>query len=351
MKVAIITIHAMHNPGSVFQAFALQQFLRKYFDTDVIDYRPSYFYSERSKLKLLLKKLMYGKAYHNREIKFSSFIRDNMVLTRKYTSFDALKNAALNYDVYIAGSDQLWNSDFPCGNDDAFYLKFTQGKKISYSTSVGKTIIDEKNLQILQEKLVDFKHLAVREKKTAEDLSSLLHREVKWVCDPVFLLEPSCYMKFMNETSPLNEPYAVVYLCPESELLNRIVEYYATIKGLRIVLVGGFTKRCQCDLHIKDVGPSDFLNLIYHADVVISKSFHATAFCHIFHKEFITLIPPKNGERILSLLELTNLSHRGIIDKFDADKVSIPINWDYVDHKLEEYVAESKQYLINAIEA
>ena len=47
MKSEIITIHAMHNPGSVYQAYALQQYLIKYNqEVEIIDYRPDYFYKE-----------------------------------------------------------------------------------------------------------------------------------------------------------------------------------------------------------------------------------------------------------------------------------------------------------------
>lgn len=76
------------------------------------------------------------------------------------------------------------------------------------------------------------------------------------------------------------------------ELLNKAYEYYHS-KGIKVVLAGGFTKRCKCDLHIKDLGPAEFLNLIYNSLAVISSSFHATAFSHIFHKKFYSIIPEK----------------------------------------------------------
>ncbi|SHH27656.1 Polysaccharide pyruvyl transferase [Fibrobacter sp. UWH9] len=347
MDVKIITIHAMHNPGSVFQAFALQKYLSAEHEVKIIDYRPLYFYSEGSKLKLFIKKLLWGRTYRSRNKKFISFVERYMNLTARYETFDALNSAALTADVFLTGSDQLWNTDFPCGNDEAFYLSFAKcGKKISYSTSVGKKLIDENNLTILKRYLPSFKAISVREKSTSEQLKDAVGKDVAWVCDPVLLLPMSSYARFLSKENPIGKKYAVVYLLGASEKLNQVVAHYKS-NGLYIVLAGGFTRRCECDRHIKDVGPEDFLNLIYHAEVVISSSFHATAFCHIFHKDFITFLPKTNGERIESLLQESSLENRSIsaADDFDIDQIEQPINWSLVDNRLECYIKRSKDFL------
>lgn len=347
MKVNIITIHAMHNPGSVLQAFALQEYLSREHDARIIDYRPAYFYNEGSRMKLLAKKLLYGKAYRSRNRKFLGFVRQNMRLTQTFKTYEALKKAGLTSDVWIAGSDQLWNTDFPCGNDPAFYLKFAEtGKKISYATSVGKKTPDEKNLQVLRENLGDFAELSVREHSTAETMSQLLNRPVAWCCDPVFLLPRSRYEAFLHDVP--SEPYVMVYLAHQCEALDRLVAYYKA-QGYRIILAGGVTRRCECDEHIMDVGPEDFLSLICNAAVVINSSFHATAFSHIFHRDFVTILPQKNGERIVSLLELTGLQNRSVTGMPDFSAIEQPIAWDRVDETLSRYVADSMDYLKRSI--
>ena len=43
MKIGIVSIHSAHNYGSVLQAYALQESLKKYSDeVDMINYRPNY---------------------------------------------------------------------------------------------------------------------------------------------------------------------------------------------------------------------------------------------------------------------------------------------------------------------
>ena len=348
MEIKIITIHAMHNPGSVFQAYALQSYLDREHNAEIIDYRPAYFYSEGSSLKLLLKKTLFHKNWKSREKKYNGFIRRNMRLTQQYSSHDELKVAGLTADAFIVGSDQLWNTDYQCGRDLSFYLDFVEhGRKISYSTSVGKPQIDEAGKELYVTWLMSFDGLSVRERSTALALSELLNRHVEWVCDPVFLLEKEEYTRFVGKRT-IKEDYAVVYMSEASELLDSVVDCYRK-KGLKIILAGGFTRRCICDRHIVDVGPEDFLSLLYYANAVISSSFHATAFCHIFHKEFITLVPPKNGERIFSLVRHTGLESRAISDRFDHVVPEMTVNWDDVDRRLKNYVEWSKQFLLTAL--
>ena len=270
-----------------------------------------------------------------------------MKLTKLCSSYSDLQNANFNADYFIAGSDQLWNTSFPCGNDDAYYLNFVnRGKKLSYSTSVGKKIIDEFNMNRLKKELVSFEAIAVREKDTSIQLSHVLNRDVQWVCDPVFLLDKDDYLRFIDSNLKISKPYALIYLSPKCENLNKIVNYCRN-KGLQIVLGGGFSKRCDCDFFLHDMGPKDFLNLIYHSEFVVSTSFHATAFCHIFHKNFITMLPQKNGERIVSLLELTNMMYRSldVNQFFDSGMLAEDINWDFADEKLAAYIGDSKKWL------
>lgn len=350
MEIKIITLHSLFNPGSAFQAFALQMYLSKTNNVKIIDYRPGYTRYGSSIVKAIIRKILFFRLRRNVVLKFNSFINKYMNLTKTFYDYNSLRNANFKADLFIVGSDQLWNTDFPCGNDNAFYLDFVKsGKKITYSTSVGKKGIDEKNLNKIKTFADSFSSISVREKDTAIQLTEKLGREVVWVCDPVFLLGRDVYDSMIEQKPMFDKPYAFVYLSPKSPMLDALVAHFRS-KGLMIVLGGGFnTSRCDCDVHIKDMGPLDFLNCIKYAEVVVSTSFHATAFCHIFHKEFVTILPPKNGERVVSLLEQTGLKNRSVIDSVDFEAVQKPINWDEIDSLLKEYTEVSKKYLQDTI--
>ena len=340
MEIKIITLHSLFNPGSAFQAFALQKYLSKKHDVQIIDYRPAYSRYGGSFLKAFIRKILFFRLRLSESKKFNGFMNEYMNLTKTFYSYKSLSKAKLNADLFIVGSDQLWNTDFACGNDNAFYLDFVKNaKKITYSTSVGKKIIDEKNLNKIKEFADSFSSIAVREKDTAVQLTEKLRRTVTWVCDPVFLIDREIYELMIEQKSRFDKPYVFVYLSPKSPMLDTVIEYYRS-KGFMILLGGGYNKsRCDCDVHIKDMGPLEFLNCIKFAEVVVSTSFHATAFCHIFHKEFVTILPPKNGERIVSLLEQTGLMNRSVAEKVDIDAIEKTIDWKSVDIRLDEYVS------------
>ena len=60
-----------------------------------------------------------------------------------YNSPEELKSNPPHYDVYITGSDQLWNPRY-CNGDPAFMLHFAPSKalKIAYAASIGINSID-----------------------------------------------------------------------------------------------------------------------------------------------------------------------------------------------------------------
>ena len=62
MKLKIVTLHSIYNPGSVFQAYALQHYLLKEgYDVEIIDYRPPYGTIGKNKIKGYLRKILFFK--------------------------------------------------------------------------------------------------------------------------------------------------------------------------------------------------------------------------------------------------------------------------------------------------
>ena len=87
MKCSIITIHHIHNFGSVFQAYALAHFLEMNgYETEIIDYRPGYYELGRNKLKTIVGRALNRGSYSNRKRKFEDFISKYEVLSDKQFS-------------------------------------------------------------------------------------------------------------------------------------------------------------------------------------------------------------------------------------------------------------------------
>lgn len=318
LKIRIITIHCIPNFGSVFQAYALCHYLQNngYEDVSVIDYIPSYF--NRVTLRSRLGRLLNFKAYKTRTEKFRKFIETHIPLTEKtYYSLDELKSLDGEADVFIAGGDQLWNVYHDCGNDDAYKLTFTGGKKISYATSLGQTDFTDEQLTDLADKLRNFSAVSVRERSSVPMLAKKGIDAMQCV-DPVYLLDRSVYDKFCKPVNQLK--YMLVYLVTPSELLEKCIKILSEKYGLRVILCSGFSRKCTCDLFLKDLGPEEILNYINNAEIVLSSSFHATSFSLIFQKQFFTILPDAHtNERITDLLKNRNLSDRIITVSSDLD--------------------------------
>ncbi|MBP1573093.1 MAG: polysaccharide pyruvyl transferase family protein [Oscillospiraceae bacterium] len=348
MKIRIITIHGIPNFGSVFQSYALCEYLRSqgYDDVRIIDYNPKY-YTSKSFRATIGRIINYGD-YNRRTRKFREFIEKNLPLTEKsFTEFDELKQCDFSADVYIAGGDQLWNVYHPCGNDDAYKLTWTAGKKISYGTSLGQTGFTDKQIRELVSKISDFTAISVRESASVKMLRDA-GIESSHCVDPVYLIDSEKYHSFLK---PVNQPpYLLVYLITPSEILNNTIKLLSEKYGLKVILCSGFSKKCVCDEFLKDLGPDEILSYIYNAEIVLSSSFHATSFSLIFQKQFFTILPDMHtNERILDLL-----SHRGLMHRIITDEEQLYDVYDtHIDYStLKPYGAmidASKEYLKGAL--
>lgn len=348
MKIRIITIHGIPNFGSVFQSYALCNYLQEngYSDVKLIDYNPEYFNPKT--FRSIVGKILNFCAYLKREKKFRSFVEKNIPLSeKKYTNAKNLETDFEDADVCIAGGDQLWNVYHDCGKDEAYKLTFAKGKKISYATSMGKKNFSKEDLLALAELIKDFSSVSVRESSSVDLLKSV-NINAEHSVDPVYLLEKSDYEKFVK---PVNQPdYLLVYLVTPSKLLEDCIAYLSKKYNLKVILCSGFSKKCTCDEFLKDLGPDEILSYIANAKIVLSSSFHATSFSLIFNKQFFTILPDMNtNERIEDLLKHRELSHRIITDNSNLEEALDDVI-DFASVKsYSDYVEKSKNYLRKAL--
>ena len=133
------------------QAIALSQYLKQNFEfecVDVINYIPKRF-KRINRLKNIsghgAKYFMHGL------IRMSRFEKTNkkiyILSKRKISPFQSriysMREAKAefgDYDYLIAGSDQIWNSEYNQGIDEMYYLGFASENttKIAYAASCGK---------------------------------------------------------------------------------------------------------------------------------------------------------------------------------------------------------------------
>lgn len=221
-KVGIVTIHKINNYGAVAQAYALNRHIRSLgHDAKTIDFRTyrvaeSYqlFYPMSGIMDIPrnLQALLYSRRLRKRKNRFDTFLEKNVPMTGKaYYSNQELRGAELDFDTYICGSDQIWNTH--CLNyDDAFILEFARGRgeRIAYAASVASDSIHPDAQELFSRELHEYKAVSVRESDAVGIIEPLAGQPVRHVCDPVFLLSAEEWSQVAAKPL-LNSPYIFFY--------------------------------------------------------------------------------------------------------------------------------------------
>lgn len=372
--VAIITMHKVINFGSAMQAYALFFIIQQLgFDALLIDYLyPNDFHKERfvrlpirfnSIYKRLKSKIIfYLLCKRKKQIdNFRSFWMKYFHETIKYNSLQELKNDPPISDIYVTGSDQVWNPQTMFG-DPAFFLQFgdKKVKRIAYGASFGKNKITRYYKNIYRTYLKDYNYLGIREEDGANFVKQLTNRPVSLVCDPTLLLKASDY-SLLTKSEPrlISRPYLLAYLLDYAyspyPAAEKIISKISKLLHLHVVyLICGNT--CGFKLGsstITSAGPIQFLRLFQDASYVVTSSFHGTAFSLIYEKPFFSILPSSNDDsRISSLLKDVGLSERGIpSDKYNDSFVKEHLHMNFAESQksLDKLRNSSFEFLKNSL--
>ncbi len=364
MKIKIITCHDVYNNGASLQAYALQTFLESYgHNVEIINYKPQYLsnhfkllYVDNPKWRTnIIKKIIYlickfpmkmlslkkKNAFDKFRFKYLNVTADT------YKTNKELKGNTPIADIYIAGSDQIWNTRFPNGRDAAFYLDFApeSSRRISYAASFATDSIDAKYSSFIKEKLAYLDAVSVREHSAVEIVREHGVYAAEWVCDPVFLINTIDWEPLVAENKS-NDKYILVYDFDSNSVIESIAKNLSIKNNWKIYAVN--KKLSYADKNHPYAGPSEFLALIKNAEYVISNSFHGSAFSIIFRRNFL-VIPRVEAinTRMKSLLSLA-----GIDDRLVTHLAEVPtteIDYHQVDMNFNAFIENSKEYLLNNI--
>lgn len=350
MKTLTITLHDTDNCGSSLQAFALQHFLIKNgIENEIIDYVPKYTQNNGKPLKHFLRTIVFWRASREKYRKFKVFKEKYLKVTKdRYETYSQLESSKLFADCFIAGSDQLWNDMYLCGQDPAFYLNFTNLPKIAYAVSMGREHIPKKNKSLVTKYANSFQWISFREKSSPGQFKSDVKCPLNYVCDPV-LLNPIMDYDAIKADPIITEPYILIYIAQAVDrdmVDNLILKLRKKYLG-EVVCIGVYRSKCKCNVHMKDTSPEEFLSLISNAQCIVSNSFHATVFSIMYKKQFMTIIPNENGERIKMILEVAGLSKNAVYDTTNVNNHWIsPEEYFTAEGKLSEFFVSSQNLLL-----
>ncbi|MCQ2256421.1 MAG: polysaccharide pyruvyl transferase family protein [Bacteroidaceae bacterium] len=313
MKICTITCQNADNHGARLQCYALWRWLTDQgHDVKVIDYRPDYmrrtshlFYFPKS-IKDLVKLFVYLPQRirdMKRHASFEAFSDKWIPRTKVYWSVEELRQNPPVADMYIAGSDQIWNTTFRNGTDSGYYLDFggENVRRESFAASFATEELVPSSVDFVKENLKRFDKITVREQSALKILGQLgFQGELQ--DDPVFMLTKEQWDDVADGTGA-GEKYVLVYDFYLGDDIKKKAQEIAKERGMKIYAI------CSAPLKYADKNfvyssPETFISLIKNASYVVSNSFHGTAFAMIYNVPFCVLNRPDGlNVRMRDLLE------------------------------------------------
>ena len=350
MRIGIITMIS-DNYGNRLQNYALQEALIKIGNTVETLNNPweDDYNKHKELIKQNIKKLFYIlfriPLRYKRKIKFDKFNNENIIFSNLWLNQEKDRRKANEYfDLFVCGSDQVWNSEAKEINGKYFAAFADENKRISYAASFGIESIMEERKEEFTNYLKGMKYISVREQSGIKIVEELTGNKAYCHIDPTLLLNASEWDAIATECPTNKERYIFCYfLGKPSQRILREIEKYKEKNKIKVYSISS-----EYDATHNNVGPEEFIALIRDAEFVLTDSFHGTVFSIIYQKPFYSF--SRNGvkesmdTRILSLLDLSGLEDRFEPQMLDLEKI-YKINFNDSKISLEKERKKAMKYL------
>lgn len=365
MKIGLITIYHVPNYGSVLQTYATQKVLEKMGHECVVlqyNYRNDEFFAKQGKKRDKFKEWQLDYIPHLKSAKLHRFRNSKFNFSRKFETYSEL-NAYdwSSFDCFVVGSDQVWNTKYLLG-DPAFLLKFAPDDKprVSLSSSFAMKSLPIEFQDLFKTELIKFKSLSVREKNGVDIIQNELQisKDVEITLDPTLLLSKEEWQMYVPRSSfRKNRPYILVYMWtyafePRPYIL-RVIEHFQEKMSADVVVLEGHRGLQGLRCPFIDANRSsvpEFIDLFTNADLVITSSFHGTAFAINFGIPLISIVPNGEGDdRQSSLLSLIGANTSIVRIGDSIEKINPVYNVKHVCTNLEIEKNRSCKWLMDSI--
>lgn len=384
MKIGIVTYVKCDNYGAELQAYAMQYVYNKLgYDAEVLDLEKqnkdiasslstiipavinrfkTYGIKAPYKIMQLVIDVMQRKKAKRKfasEIEkkhqlYIQFFNEKIKHSAKYYTLKSVYTEDMPYDVYVAGSDQIWNymhTDYL----DVYFLEFANrfnAKKIAYAASLSVPDIPTRLHAEYKKYFENMDHIAVRELNGKTIVEKYSSKKATVVLDPTLLISKQEWKTNVANEIKKGEKYVLIYTLSGSKYIRNLAKSIAQRigKDCRVVNIkSDFRPEKEDGIeHLYQVGPKEWVGLIMNAAYMVTDSFHGTAFSINFNIPFTTLLNPSSNmnSRALSILEITDLKERIIYDDGSNQLPnSLYVDYDRVNPIIDEWRKKSENYI------
>ena len=363
IKIAIITLDGCQNFGNRLQNYAVQTLLSNYGKVETLEHNN--FNNSKSSLlcfytfcKRLIKNsitifdngikfVFKHKCFTDETNRVKQFKKFNKNIEFgpkiKRNNIGKLNN---KYDYFAVGSDQIWNPYF-FNNQSIMFLTFASPeKKIAVSPSIGVTELNKEQINNLKKGLSLFKCLSCREESGSVLIKSITGRECTTLIDPTLMLSKEQWdsLSVKPQYHDDNQKYILLYFLGEiTDEYQKIIQKISDKYSLKVINI--YDKKSK----YYTCGPSEFIYMISHCEIMLTDSFHGCVFSYIYDKPFrIFERESKNNismnTRLTNLIEVLHLDNLFINKETNVDNI-LDVKYDksYLakeQNKFNDYLTE-----------
>lgn len=350
MKIALLTIWHCGNYGAEMQAYATYKALISLgHQVKMLDFPLDANNNLSFKIRLANCIGNFTPANHKFNAFWSKYIPS---ISRTYQSVDELRKDPPQADMYLVGSDQVWNPDITRDKAAAFFLDFgpENVRRASFSSSFGVSVWDGASplTAIAKKRLLSFSGISCREQSGLDILKKEFNiDQAELTLDPTLL-----HSDYSELTGPLVEKPTLAFypLSSKDYALETFCREIAKSHNMDLINANPYSYLLGTGIVWNRNSLAQWLKTIAEAQFVITPSFHGLVFSLIHHRQFAILYLAKHGRqsRITGLLEQLGLSDR-YFNNMDTLRHSNvfqrPIDYELIDKKLEVLRNNSWNYL------
>jgi hypothetical protein len=262
-------------------------------------------------------------------------------------------------DVFICGSDQIWNPRHVSEKDwPYFWLGFCGGntQRIAYAPSFSCDSLAENVIEKWRLYAEGFNSVSVREKSGIGLARTLGREDAVLVPDPTFLIDEDSYEK-INRNVETPKSYVFEYIVDKKSLkASRMIYKQVTRSGLKRIGIHPFKYHLVSIIRVlldRCYEPGEWIYLLKNAELVITDSFHCLVFSVLFRRKFILILREGGvNTRVMNLLELLGLQECAVKTGTSGEvekALRADINWEKVTEGVRELRVIGRTFLEGAL--